>query len=116
MLAHVPEAQVGLGRLVQEKSAGGGQPADKSRTAEFVETRLVGVQAGCGHWACQAAARADHLQVSDGRGRVRRRGRSDGRCDSVREQKARRGGGWLQVCMRPLALPIQQTNYKYYWL
>ena len=42
----------------------------------MVETRPARAAFGCGQWACQVAGAAEHVQPSDGRGRVRRRARS----------------------------------------
>ena len=74
--ARVSGAKFGLSRLVQETSAVIRQPAGMSPTVDLVATQLVIVRPRYRQQACHAAASADHLQPSDGHGRVRRWTRS----------------------------------------
>ena len=84
--AHVCEAQLHLGRLVQDKIDAIRQAEDMSRAVEMVKSRPVRVRAGCGQWVCQGTRRANDLQPSGGRGRLRWRDRPEKLFDSVPER------------------------------
>ena len=84
--AHILQAKVDRQRLAQDIIDAFPQAADMSLPFAQAAVRAVGASTGARQWACQAAGRADAVQASGDRGRLRRRERSPTRWQSVRER------------------------------